>query len=231
MKEISSVSNELIVNFKKLKLKKYRKEQGLYLLEGRRLVTDALTAGAPIQTLLVLNTELEAFTQAIISAQNAGADILSVSRNIIEALSETQAPEGIMAVSKIHTLPFRTGGLLLGEGCAELYNPKVVRSAMGSLFSVPVKNCFSLTEELALLKSSGYTVAAAALGGEPFFQASLPEKTVLIIGNEGNGISRETLKQADITLTLPMRGGAQSLNASIAAGIMIYSLCFNSGKK
>lgn len=49
MKEISSVSNELIVNFKKLKLKKYRKEQGLYLLEGRRLVTDALTAGAPIQ--------------------------------------------------------------------------------------------------------------------------------------------------------------------------------------
>ena len=59
MKEISSVSNELIVNFKKLKLKKYRKEQGLYLLEGRRLVTDALTAGAPIQTLLVLNTELE----------------------------------------------------------------------------------------------------------------------------------------------------------------------------
>ena len=102
---------------------------------------------------------------------------------------------------------------------------------MGSLFSVPVKNCFSLTEELALLKSSGYTVAAAALGGEPFFQASLPEKTVLIIGNEGNGISRETLKQADITLTLPMRGGAQSLNASIAAGIMIYSLCFNSGKK
>ena len=259
MKEISSVSNELIVNFKKLKLKKYRKEQGLYLLEGRRLVTDALTAGAPIQTLLVLNTELEAFAQAIISAQNAGADILSVSRNIIEALSETQAPEGIMAVSKIHTLPFRTGGLLvaldnlqdpgnmgtiirtcdaagiggllLGEGCAELYNPKVVRSAMGSLFSVPVKNCFSLTEELALLKSSGYTVAAAALGGEPFFQASLPEKTVLIIGNEGNGISRETLKQADITLTLPMRGGAQSLNASIAAGIMIYSLSFNSRKK
>ena len=249
MKEISSVSNELIVNFKKLKLKKYRKEQGLYLLEGRRLVTDALTAGAPIQTLLVLNTELEAFAQAIISAQNAGADILSVSRNIIEALSETQAPEGIMAVSKIHTLPFRTGGLLvaldnlqdpgnmgtiirtcdaagiggllLGEGCAELYNPKVVRSAMGSLFSVPVKNCFSLTEELALLKSSGYTVAAAALGGEPFFQASRPEKTVLIIGNEGNGISRETLKQADITLTLPMRGGAQSLNASIAAELIV----------
>ena len=55
MKEITSVSNQLIVNLKKLKLKKYRKEQGLYLLEGRRLVTDALKLNAPVKTLLVLN--------------------------------------------------------------------------------------------------------------------------------------------------------------------------------
>ncbi|MBS6323036.1 MAG: RNA methyltransferase, partial [Clostridium sp.] len=115
------------------------------------------------------------------------------------------------------------GGLLLGEGCAELYNPKVVRSAMGSLFSVPVKNCFSLTEELALLKSSGYTVAAAALGGEPFFQASLPEKTVLIIGNEGNGVSDNVADMCH-KYRLPMYGFAESLNAAVAAGILIYEL-------
>lgn len=255
MKEITSVSNQLIVNLKKLRLKKYRKEQRLYLLEGRRLVTDALKLNAPIKTLLVLNSAIDSFSQAVSDAQKVDAEIISVSQNIIDALSETMSPEGIIAIAQMQELPVKTGGplialdciqdpgnlgtiirtcdaagiggILLNEGCAELYNPKVVRSAMGSIFNVPIKTCTDFSIELKQLKKDGYLIAAAALGGSPFYQTRLPQRTVLIIGNEGNGISREIISMADTVVTLPMRGGAQSLNASVAAGIMIYDICFN----
>ena len=224
-------------------------------MEGRRLVTDALKLNAPVKTLLVLNSALDSFSEAVQIAENANVEIIGVSQNIIDALSETLAPEGILAVAKTQELPVITGGplialdciqdpgnlgtiirtcdatgiggVLLNQGCAELYNPKVVRSAMGSIFNVPVKTCADLSMELNQLKKDGYVIAAAALGGSPFYQTSLPQRTVLIIGNEGNGISREIISLADTVVTLPMRGGAQSLNASIAAGIMIYDICFN----
>lgn len=255
MKEINSVSNELIANLKKLKLKKYRRERGLYLIEGRRLVTDALALKAPITMLLVLNTALDFFNQAINSARQSGIEIICVSKSVIAALSETISPEGIIAVAQAKTAPIQTGGplialdriqdpgnlgtiirtcdaaglggVLLNEGCAELYNPKVVRSAMGSIFNVPIKSCSDFKAELMLLKGEGYTIAAAALGGSAFYQTNLPRRTILLIGNEGSGISSKLLSIADITVTLPMHGGAQSLNASIAAGIMIYDICFN----
>lgn len=224
-------------------------------MEGRRLVTDAFKLGAPVKTLLVLNSAIDSFSEAVNMAEKANAEIIGVSQNIIDALSETLAPEGIIAVAKMQELPIITGGLLialdciqdpgnlgtiirtcdaagidgilLNEGCAELYNPKVVRSAMGSIFNVPVKICTDLTIELRQLKEEGYVIAAAALGGSPFYKIRLPQRTVLIIGNEGNGISQEIISLADTVVTLPMRGGAQSLNASIAAGIMIYDICFN----
>lgn len=230
----------------------------MYLIEGRRLVTDALLAGAPVETLLVRRDRLEDFQQAVISAQQSGIEILSVSAPVIDALSETLSPEGIMAAARICPLPLKaggplvaldriqdpgnlgtiirtcdaagTGGVLLSEDCVELYNPKTVRSAMGSVFNVPVQSCGSLAKELLALKKKGYTIAAAALNGTSFYEYAPSARTVLIIGNEGSGISREILELADVTLTLPMRGGAQSLNASIAAGIMIYGICFGTQK-
>lgn len=226
----------------------------MYLIEGRRMVTDALLAGAPVQTLLVRKDRLEDFQQATALAQKSGIEILSVSAHVIDALSETLSPEGIIAAARICPLPLKyegplvaldriqdpgnlgtiirtcdaagINGVLLSEDCVELFNPKTVRSAMGSIFNVPVHSCGSLAKELCILKEKGYTIAAAALNGSSFYEYAPPARTVLVIGNEGSGIRNEIIELADVILTLPMRGGAQSLNASIAAGIMIYGICF-----
>lgn len=116
--------------------------------------------------------------------------------------------------------------MILSENCVELYNPKTVRSTMSSLFSVCVMKSKNDGETLNAIKSAGYTLWASVLNGEDFYKAEKDTKNCIIIGNEGNGICDEVLSYADKKITLPMAGGAESLNASVAAGIMIYGFTF-----
>ncbi len=116
-------------------------------------------------------------------------------------------------------------GAILSTGCADPFSPKALRATMGSIFRVPTLQTSSATQAAQTLKAEGYAVIAAALHGEDFFQRGpLPDKICLIIGNEGAGISPQTLAQASHTYSLPMRGGAESLNAAAAAAIMLYDL-------
>ena len=95
---------------------------------------------------------------------------------------------------------------------------------MGSGFRVGVW-MGELPAALCALQAQGYRVVASSLHGEPFYEASLPaERFVLVIGNEARGVSDEVMELADVRLKLPMRGGAESLNAAVAAGIMMYEL-------
>lgn len=118
-------------------------------------------------------------------------------------------------------------GALLSPGCADPYAPKALRATMGSIFRVPTLQVGSAAEAAKALKSEGYAVIAAALSGEDFFlRGKLPEKFCLVIGNEGAGVTGETLAAATHTYRLPMRGGAESLNAAAAAAILIYELAY-----
>ena len=118
-------------------------------------------------------------------------------------------------------------GAILSPGCADPFSPKALRATMGSIFRVPTLQAGSAAAAARTLKAEGYAVVAAALSGGDFFaREKLPQKLCLVIGNEGAGISKETLKQATHTFRLPMRGGAESLNAAAAAAIMIYDLAY-----
>ena len=120
-------------------------------------------------------------------------------------------------------------GAILSTGCADPYAPKALRATMGSIFRVPTLQVRDAAAAAQALKAEGYAVIAAALTGGDFFQREkLPEKLCLIIGNEGAGITRETIAQATHTYRLPMRGGAESLNAAAAAAIMLYDLAYRS---
>ena len=116
-------------------------------------------------------------------------------------------------------------GMLLASSGADPFSPKVQRAAMGSGFRVPVRVTDSLAEELSILRSMGYRVIVSALDGAPFYEG-MPkcDKFALVIGNEARGVSDEVKAVADVKLKLPMRGGAESLNAAVAAGIMMYEL-------
>lgn len=116
-------------------------------------------------------------------------------------------------------------GMLMSAVCADPFSPKVQRASMGSGFRVPVSITKDLPAMLIRLRERGYSVIASSLHGAPFYEG-MPhcDKFALVIGNEARGVSDEVMAAADVQLKLPMRGGAESLNAAVAAGIMMYEL-------
>jgi tRNA G18 (ribose-2'-O)-methylase SpoU len=118
-------------------------------------------------------------------------------------------------------------GAILTPGCADPYAPKALRATMGAIFRIPTLQAESAVQAVETLKMEGYAVVAAELGGADFFERKpLGNKVCLIIGNEGAGITKETLAAATHRYRLPMKGGAESLNAAAAAAIMIYEIAF-----
>jgi len=115
--------------------------------------------------------------------------------------------------------------VILTMGCVDLFSPKVLRSTMGSVFHMPIFEGLIVNETIELLKKSGYKVIASHLDGKSnYFDEDLTCKSAIIIGNEANGISDETAAMADRLVKIPMPGRAESLNASVAASIMIYEI-------
>ena len=115
--------------------------------------------------------------------------------------------------------------LLAGRGTVDPFSPKVVRAAMGSAFRLPFRREGDLCATLEDYAQRGYEIIVSDLQGAPFYgNAPAGEKLVLVIGNEAKGVSEAVKDCATKRLRLPMRGGAESLNAAVAAGIMMYEL-------
>lgn len=116
-------------------------------------------------------------------------------------------------------------GCVLTRGCADPCAPKTLRATMGSVFRVPVTRVESAREAVLTLNARGYATVGAALQGQPFYgREPLGQDVCVLIGNEGAGLSREALDACTHCYALPMRGGAESLNAAVAAAVMMYEL-------
>ena len=113
----------------------------------------------------------------------------------------------------------------LGEN-VDMFNPKTVRSAMGAVFFVHPHHFGDARELYEHLKARGYCVCVTALSQKDYYSQQLPKKIALVMGNEGNGVSRESLEQADRLLTLPMSPEAESLNVAVCAGILIFDILY-----
>ena len=251
MSTITSGKNPLIKSLKALGQHKGRQGQGRFLVEGEKMILEALSCGLTIRDVLCAPDSAE-FAGSL---KPQGAQVYEVPPELLRTVCDTMTPQGICASfdlpkplnpadapemivaldgvqdpGNVGTI-WRTadaagfGAILLGSGCADPLSPKVQRSAMGSGFRLP----FMLTEDLpgllSTLRHRGYGILASDLGGEDFYGRSDPgERFVLVIGSEARGISETIRKLADVRLKLPMRGGAESLNAAVAAGIMMYDL-------
>lgn len=114
-------------------------------------------------------------------------------------------------------------GVVVTGGCVDVYNPKVLRSTMGSVFHIPVFHHDDVADAISLFKLNGVRVAASHISGDrTIYETDLTLPTVLIIGSEAEGISREAEEASDLLVRIPMPGRAESLNASVAAGVMMY---------
>lgn len=114
-------------------------------------------------------------------------------------------------------------GVVMSKGTADIYNPKTIRSTMGSLYRVPFLYTREMGEVIQLLKEKQIRVYAAHLKGEKYFDEITYEGgSAFLIGNEGNGLRRETAELADACLKIPMEGQLESLNAAVAAALLLY---------
>ena len=113
-------------------------------------------------------------------------------------------------------------GVVMSRDTVDLYNPKVIRSTMGSIFRVPCVVVDDLADAVYSIKSSGVTTYAAHLDGQDIAGVELKEDRAFLIGNEANGLSDEIASLADEKIKIPMEGEVESLNAAIATAILIY---------
>ena len=247
METLTSLKNPRVALWRSLKDHKARKETGLFLVEGRKMVAEALASRFDVETVLCDAAQTEAFAPLLNQCET-----VLLPEHVLASVCDTKTPQGIAAVVRMHTEmrqgprlvaldgvqdPGNVGtilrtadaagfdGLLLSEQCADIFSPKVLRATMGSIFRMGVTVTPDLPGLLTHLREQGYSVISSQLDGTPFYQREgVSAQFALVIGNEGNGVSPMVQATATHRLKLPMRGGAESLNAAVAAGIMMYEL-------
>ena len=246
LEHITSLKNPKVTTWKSLKERKGRRETGCFLVEGRKMVEEALASAFPVEAVLVDDTRLSEFTLPM------GILAYSMPAHVLAAVCDTKTPQGIAAVIRMAEVqlhgprlvamdgvqdPGNVGtiirtadaagfdGVILSAQCADVFSPKVLRATMGSVFRMGIRVTDDLPGLLTQMVQEGASVLSSQLDGEPFYQRSpLNDRFVLVIGSEGNGVTDEVKAVATHRVKLPMRGGAESLNAAVAAGIMMYEL-------
>lgn len=252
MQTITSMQNPQALFWRGLRTRKARQEAGLFWVEGVKMVSEALALPQRAKALLVdmerqgdfqvLLTSASCPTYAV-SPHILGAvcdtktpqgvaalvalpeDVpLSDLGPLLVALDGVQDPGNVGTILRTADAAGFSGALL-SEGCADLYSPKCLRATMGSIFRLPALCPPGLPDALARLKEAGYSILSGELHGAPFYErGNVGPRLCLVIGSEGSGVSPEVSALATHRLALPMRGGAESLNAAVAAGIMMYDL-------
>ena len=248
---ITSLKNDLVKRAASLKVKKYRQREGLFLLEGKRAVEEALASGWKLQCLFY--TKLPAGWEE--RAETSALPWYEVPLPVLQKITATEDPQSVAALVELKREslaafapgkglvlvldqirdPGNLGTLIrtadaLGaaavvmmENTADLYNPKVVRSTMGSLFHLPVFTGVKREELAAWCRKQQVALWATALeGAEDVTKLQWPEKVALVLGSEAEGVSGEILARADQKVKIPMAGHAESLNVAIAGGILLF---------
>ena len=246
---ITSRDNKIFKLAKLLKTQKGRVEKGLFMIEGFRIVKDALLKGVKAECIITKDGTALEFS--------ANCPVYAFAPKLFSEIAETVSPQGVIAICTVkkcrledilslgkkcvvmcETLQdpgnigtvIRTahaadcGGVILTKGCCDLYNPKIVRATMSAMFSIPVVQGAESQMVIEYFRKSGYKIVAGALTEKAvdFYSADLSGKVLIIIGNEGNGVEDSTLSLCDSVLKIPMRSDAESLNAAVAGSVMVY---------
>ncbi len=231
-----------------------RKESGLFVLEGLRICSDAYENGIRFDKLIVSDSAFQKYEKEILQFSFNSDECVRIPDSIFKKISDTTSPQGIIAVSKIPennklkiektgryialeniSDPSNLGavartaealgvsGIILSSGGCDPYSPKSLRASMGTLLRVPLFIFENFAEEISACPLKTYACVVDKTA-QSICEFELGDGSVMIIGNEANGITEETKKSADYLLTIPMRGRAESLNAAVAASISMWEM-------
>jgi len=236
----TSIDNKKIKEIKKLQTKKFRDEQNLFFIESEHLVLEAYKAGYLKQLILEENKEF-----------SLDIDTMHVSSNVKKYLSELESPSSVMGLCEKknsdvignHILiidglqdpgnlgtiirsavAFNVDTIILSNDTVDLYNSKVIRASQGMLFHIDVVSR-DLLDEIPKLKKLGYEILGTRVtGGTDIKEVVLKDKWAIIMGNEGNGVSKEVQALCDKYLYIKMNKMTESLNVGVATSIILYEL-------
>lgn len=258
--KITSNNNENIKEWKKLHSKKNRKSSKFFLVEGIKIIEDALDWGITLEA-FIYNDKLLSIKEGnelYNKVKKKNIPIFQLSSRIFKELSNTMNSQGVIGlvqqlryktedifINQYETLiildaiqdPGNLGtiirtadaagfdGVIMGKGCVDLYNDKVLRSTMGSIFHLPILQDVPLNFLLKDLQRKEYQIIGTHLSSKIFYnRVNYKKKKALIIGNEARGISKEIEVLCTELVKIPIKGYAESLNAAIAAGILMYEM-------
>lgn len=243
MDRITSRTNPRVQRARSLRESKYRRETGCHFIEGDKLVREAMTSGAALETVFV--------REGYPGERDFPCEMIEVTDGVMDALATAGTPQNLCAVARtpVAALPqtFRgtvllledvqdpgnvgtlirtadalgAGAVILSPKCADPFSPKTLRASMGSVYHLPVYVA-DIPAALRALNDQGYTCLCGHLKGSEV----LPPKTsqmALLVGNEGNGVTDASAALC-YCYRLPMPGKAESLNAAIFGSILLYEL-------
>ncbi|MBE7012924.1 MAG: RNA methyltransferase [Ruminococcaceae bacterium] len=244
---IDSTSNKIVKHTKKLFERSGRKEYGQFIIEGRRLVSDAISAGADIEYVI---------TEQGVDFPVTGISCYELSAKAFSSLKTTVNSQGILGVvnmgeDKEFVIPdegrcfyiyldgisdpgnmgtiIRTGdacgadGVILSKNCVDVYNPKVVRSTMSGIFNIPLYFDDEDRSLVRKMQEKGISIISGSLDGQKsVYDVDFKGRCAVVIGNEANGITEQMLSMSDELIKIPILGKAESLNAAVACAVISY---------
>ena len=251
---ITSKDNEFIKHVKKLKEKKYRDEYNEFIVEGIKIVKEAIEEKANIKAIIIC----EEFKDSFINQLNK-MNCIYVSEKLFSSISNVSNPQGIMAIIEkdkkhenqidysqnnyllldniqdpgnmgtiIRTCDsLNMSQLIISKGSSDVYNPKVIRATMGAIFRVKIIETDDMVKTITEMKDHNIKVYATDLRTEKSIYDVDYTKSAIVIGNEANGVSTEILNEANERIKIPMLGKTESLNAGVATSIILYEIYRN----
>lgn len=254
MQVISSKDNELIKHIKKLKDKKYRDENNEYIIEGVKLIEEAVQEKSKIKKVIICDDTTRTYEiPTNVMLEIAKYECVYVTNKIFSSITQVTNPQGVMAIIEKNTEkqeidysediivvldnvqdPGNLGTILrtvdsiglkqiiVTKDTVDVFNSKVVRSTMGAIFRIKIIETADLAQSIKEMRKHHFKLMVTSLQTDNSIYDIGFNKKIIVIGNESNGVSEEIQDMADEKAKIPMLGKTESLNASVAAGIVMY---------
>lgn len=251
---ITSTQNPLVKLFKKLQTSKHRREMGFLFLEGENLLDEAVQAGRSFEVVCFTERWADRNPALLDQVARCSDRVELVTEEVLKAMALTVNPEGVVASSpklpgievpiasfglvldriqdpgNVGTM-IRTAaaagveGLWVSHDSADLENPKVMRSSAGQWFRLPMMTVNNLPERLQTAKAAGFQIVTTLPRAEQtLWQVDLTVPTLVVLGNEGAGLSPEIEALSTLPIRIPVMNGVESLNVAIAASVVMYEV-------
>lgn len=253
---ITSNQNSKIRRVRELLARRSERDaSGTFVVEGVRLVEEALSSGWPVELVLFSGQLSVRGQRALNGLAEGGVDVEEIAAHLMDGLTDTETSQGILAVIRRRELslpaaadffviadairdPGNLGtlirtcaaagvdALLLTPGSVDPYAPKVLRAGMGAQFRLPIHQAGwdAIAAELGARPQPVRILLSDVEGGQPAWQTDLRAPLALVIGSEAEGISAEARQASGERIHIPMPGRSESLNAAVAAGILIFEV-------